>query len=377
MKKEKQKKMRRPAQHVNRSLKGAEPASLNNSQQIKQTAQQSSTSQQRPFKQQIPPVRRRPSPSSNPRLFDQSVQPIPSQFTKKQGMAQTILPISAPASPQEGYNDGQAQEKRRRKPQKAEKRLTRGEARRRRFRKKLLTFIILTLVIVAGITLSMTFLFKIEKFEIDGTSTYSAQDLETAFGVDIGENIFSFDLNDVEKKMSAALPYAETVTVRRRLPSTIVFKTTQADESYYTDNPDGGYAVLSAQLKILRLSAEPVQDLPFISGAQALLPKAGYMLESAQEGKLEEIKAALTAIAAEGLIPFSNLDVTNILEISFVYDKRAKVILGTSNELESKLALAGIILRENIGQYEKGVLDVSHKSADKDRQGIWRPGSLE
>lgn len=371
MKKEKQKQVRRPAQKASQGSKRVNPDMFGSPP----PSPQRQAPPQSPPVQQKPPVQRRP-PGTNPRLFDQSVQPIPRQTQAKQGMRQAVLPVSSPSFSDE-FNDGQAAGKRRRKPQKAEKRLTRGEARRRRFRKKLLTFIILALVIVAGITLSMTFLFKIEKFEIDGTSTYSQQDLETAFGIAAGENIFSFDIEKIESKMSAALPYAETVTVRRRLPSTIVFKTTEAKESYYTENPDGGYVVLSEQLKILRLAAEPPQDLPLISGAEALLPKAGNMLESAAEGKLEGIKTTLTAISSEGLVPFSTLDVTNILEISFVYDKRAKVILGTSNDLENKLALAGVILREKIGQYEKGTLDVSHKAVDKDRQGIWRPGNLE
>lgn len=310
---------------------------------------------------------------STPRVFDQAVQPIPRQEAKKQGMQQIVMPVatSQAVSP----NNGQDL-KRQRRPKKAEKRITRGEARRKRFRKNLLTFIILSLVVVAGITLSIMFLFKIEKFEIVGESTYSQQDLELAFGVPSGENIFSFNIKDVQTKMSASLPYAETVSVRRRLPNTVVFSITQAVESYYTENADGGYVVLSEQLKVLRLSPEPPQDLPFITGAEALLPKAGSMLVSSTEGKLASINNTIDAIVAEGLTPFNTLDVTNILEISFVYDKRAKVILGTSNDLEDKLALAGVILREKIGEFEKGTLDVSNKSADKDRQGIWLPGNI-
>lgn len=320
-----------------------------------------------------------------PQLFDQKVAPL---ATPKQGSGPTemIFPMSisteAPMSAEKKRQMAQASAPYRRRqpkratPQKQEKRITRGEARRRRFRRRLFWGILLTAVILVGIVLTVTLLFKIEKYTLEGDSPYAIDELTLAFGHEVGENIFLFNQTEEQKKVGQALPYIEEINIGRRLPSTVVFKVTPATETYYTACQDGGFAVLSKGLKVLRLSAEAPQGLPLLVGVDPVLPKAGYMLEMSEPEKQESLNNVLAAIEEIGLFPYTQLDITSAYEISFIYDGRIRVILGTANTLDDKLAVAANVINNHIGATEKGKLDVSHQSPDKNRQAVFDPGEI-
>lgn len=230
-------------------------------------------------------------------------------------------------------------------------------------------------MIAAGVILSITVLFKIENYAMEGDSPYPIEELILAFGHKSGENIFAFKISDAQENVGTALPYLEEITVRRRLPSTIVFKTKAAKETYYTPCVDGGYAVLSEQLKILRISADE-PDLKLIEGLSPLLPKAGSALSLTEPDKLSALRKVLTELTNSSFADFTRLDLTNNLEISFIYENRVRVLLGTANDLQDKIALSSVVLSNNIGKTERGILDVSRQSVDKPRQGVWDPGEF-
>ncbi|MEG1126828.1 MAG: hypothetical protein RSE10_09010, partial [Oscillospiraceae bacterium] len=82
----------------------------------------------------------------------------------------------------------------------------------------------------------------------------------------------------------------------------------------------------------------------------------------------------INGLAEAELSPISQIDITSELEISFLYDMRARVLIGTDNDLADKLALAKTILTKNIEKTERGTLDVSHQNENQALKGVWRAG---
>ncbi|MEG2660293.1 MAG: FtsQ-type POTRA domain-containing protein [Oscillospiraceae bacterium] len=327
----------------------------------KQNKPRSSMQAQPPLQQNYPQRQR-------PQLFDQMAPP-PARTKTQNSISEIMLPIDvqSPSAPQESTK----QKKKRKQAQ--SRRLTRGEARRRRTKRRIFAAMLIVLTVITGFTLSMTVLFKIEKFELVGDSPYDVEEIILAFAHSVGDNMFSFDTKKTQAEISKVLPYIESIEVRRRLPGTIVFKAVPAVETYYM-SMDGGYAVLSSNLKVLRVSPELPTGLIEVAGARPVAPIAGVMISLETEERLSALKNVLNGLAEAELSPISQIDITSELEISFLYDMRARVLIGTDNDLADKLALAKTILTKNIEKTERGTLDVSHQNENEALKGVWRAG---
>ncbi|MFR9161847.1 MAG: FtsQ-type POTRA domain-containing protein [Ruthenibacterium lactatiformans] len=70
-----------------------------------------------------------------------------------------------------------------------------------------------------------------------------------------GENLFGFNTAEAQQAIAAALPYLESVEIKRRLPDTVVITATPAVETYTVESA-AGWAVLSQSYKVLRVDAE-------------------------------------------------------------------------------------------------------------------------
>ena len=75
------------------------------------------------------------------------------------------------------------------------------------------------------------------------------------------------------------------------------------------------------------------------------------------------------------------IDLSEENEAYFVYQGRIKVLLGTFNNLEYKLSAAGLLLRNESGEYlsasDRGTLDVSHQMEGAVVRMPFSPGDFE
>lgn len=287
----------------------------------------------------------------------------------------------------------------------------------------LMTLLVL-LFIGIGVTLSVTVLFKVEQFQIENldkstpadTGIYTEDAILAGLGIPVGENMFQFSLREKERGILTGLPYLETVEIRRKLPSTLVIRVKPAVETWAAKS-DSGWLTLSSGLKIMKISEEKPEHLPALEGLSVYAPVVGYPLEligeippiqsedskenaeltpeqvaqrqkNAQrqaetEGK-KDLEALVNLIA--GLEQYglkeecSQIELSNSNEIYFVYQGRAKVLLGTFNQLDYKLKFASYLLKnadgKGIGTSEKGTLDVSHQLEDGSLRPTWSPGDI-
>jgi hypothetical protein len=137
-------------------------------------------------------------------------------------------------------------------------------------------------VVAMGAVLSVNLLFKIEKYDLQGESPYGLERLVAAFGHAPGDNMYGFSVAAAAGRITSELPYVESVTIRRRLPSTIVFRVSAAEEGYYLEWADG-YVVLSTRIKVLKTTGEAPEGLVRIDGLKDLAVVPGQPLALAGE----------------------------------------------------------------------------------------------
>ena len=248
-------------------------------------------------------------------------------------------------------------------------RVTRSEARRRRRRRALITAGLMALFIAAGFLLSVTVLFKIGGFRVEGECIYSQEELIEAFGYPAGENMFRFKIAEAEAQMAEKLPYLETVKVRRSLPSTVVFLVTPAQERY-TLNVGSKVLVLSESLKILKSVDTAPEGLCRLEGITAKSTIVGRTLTTEDATSDELIDTVLAAIRGSGLEQITAVDFSDPYEICLEYAGRITIRLGTTAQLDYKLAMVEKTLEDSyFTDTTTGTLDASDAGKTVFKQG--------
>lgn len=287
-------------------------------------------------------------------------------------------------APRQGQSARAPQGKR---PQKRAKKqpvpLTPGQLRRRRRRRAILAGVLAAILLVVGLGASAMVLFKISAITVEtpeGEVAYDSSQIIAAFGHEAGENLFGFNAREAQQNLASALPYLEKVEIRRRMPDTVLITVTPAVEASVVESASG-WAVLSQSYKVLRLEAEPPAGLVRVGGVQADAPSPGQPVKLAEEDKLPLLQTLLEKTAAQGLSPINEIDLSNTLELSFLYQGRIRIVLGTANDMDYKLKWAWRMVTpgetsDSLGEEARGTLDVSARGEDGLGRARWRAGIL-
>ena len=88
---------------------------------------------------------------------------------------------------------------------------------------------------------------------------YSVGDVIDILKLNAGDNLLDIDLNHLKQSIEETLPYLENVTVKYRLPNTIVVRADIAQPTY-TVQTEAGWVLLSAHQKVLELVDQQPTD---------------------------------------------------------------------------------------------------------------------
>ena len=288
---------------------------------------------------------------------------------------------------------------------KKKRKLTRKVLRRRRIIRRLTALAMLLCVIAAGIYLTVTMLFKVSAIQVrtaDGVVSeaggYSSEQIVQALGVNLEENIFSFDPASKAAALEKVFPMLENIRVERDYPGTVVIQVTEAQPAY-TMQTSGGWLTLSASLKILSSDAAQPAGLPTLYGGEPVSQNPGTQLsfeqpapassaasdsasdtaEEAGDKRLDSLNTLLAALDALGMRgDVTRIEFADPEEMSFLYQDRISVLLGTLNELDCKLKLAQHFLLNAGGSgcaaTDTGTLDFTHISMSSTRKFTFAQG---
>lgn len=180
--------------------------------------------------------------------------------------------------------------------------MARRHGRGRRGRRFGVLYKLLTLVVVcAAAVLALTLFFKVESVEVTGNSRYSAQEIQDACGVSLGDNLYLLSKPDMVQRLHQQLPYIDEVRITRRLPNTLCVQVTEFSTVYAVEQ-EGTVWLLTSGGKIVETAAER-GDTPLIDGCELLAPSLGGDVSFALElqNRRESLFALLTALESAEL----------------------------------------------------------------------------
>lgn len=287
-----------------------------------------------------------------------------------------------------------------------QRRVTRAEQLRIRRRKAIIGVLCVLAVLVVGIVLSINLLFKVTDFRVENadrttpanTGIYTEQQLIDATGIQVGDNLYGFSTKEKSDQLLAQMPYLDVAVVTRQAPGTVIIRVQPAVERFKMEY-SGSWLVLSEQLKVLRVEpAEPdnlVQldallpegaattpgsfltlDAPSEPTALATAMPSGTATpenadeaDTPQETPNEVLNELLGELDQYGLLDGTTvLTMQNMTELSFLYQGRVSVQLGTANNLDYKIRFAAYIILDTGGDglasSDRGTLDVSDQQTD-------------
>ena len=295
-----------------------------------------------------------------------------------------------------------------RREQRKKRKVTRATLRRRRMLRRLTAFAMLLCVIGAGIYLTMTMLFRINSIQVqtpDGKQVteiagYTADSILQRMGVQLEENIFSFEPGEKAAVLEQNFPLLGSIKVIRDYPNTVVVQVTEAVPAYAVQN-GSKWLVISDKWKILSEESTqpeglctlyggklqdttPGQGFWFVEDADAASASGSEAAESesavsTETARMEALRTLVGKLEEYGLSQdVTRLEVADTEQLAFLYQDRISVLLGTLNDLDYKLDRARYVLTnadgKGCGPTDTGRLDFSHTSASSTRKIYFAQG---
>ncbi|MBQ4572736.1 MAG: FtsQ-type POTRA domain-containing protein [Clostridia bacterium] len=244
--------------------------------------------------------------------------------------------------------------------------------RNKRNRRKKIIFrsIIGVVFLVVGVIVGLSLFFNINKIVVSGDAVYSHETVIKASGVAEGDNLIFLSKSKLNEKISSELTYIGSVTVKRRLPSTLelVVKKTEAKLGIAMN---GYFTLLDENGKVLEKDLETVgENIILLNLGEIESAELGETVVTKEEKTFTKLHDVLSECERIGLHDISLMDISDIYNIKIVYQGRITLELGEtdSENLSSKLALgkAAIEKQDEENNLYRGTINLT-----VDGKGYW------
>ena len=243
----------------------------------------------------------------------------------------------------------------------------RSKNRRKEVRRRLFYVIIaLVLIVIVGLVCVITF-FGLKSIEVRGNSRYSSEEILEASGLDTTKNLFSIDFDEVEAAIRRACPYVSHISFERVLPSTLVI-TVNEDVPGYCTEIHGDWFLLSEDLRVISRH-DMVEEIEILSLplVYLYLPEvdravAGEHITFSKTANYAYLLDFLNDLKDEALYPeIDCVDASDRYHMAlYAEDGRYLIDVGTSDNLDTKLAFVGKVIEEAFNEFTIASINVEH-----------------
>lgn len=177
------------------------------------------------------------------------------------------------------------------------------------------------ILIIAAVIAGCIVFFKVQTIEVTGNHRYTAEEIIAVSGIQLEDNLYTMNKFDIRSQVLRELPYIQDMTIRRRLPDTIVI--TVEESPAVAAVSDGEQWWLINDVGKLLEPAETPGGVMEVRGLVPLVPNVGGRLAVDEEQKLQ-YQALLDIIAqleAHGLLARINwMDLTSNTMVTMEMD---------------------------------------------------------
>jgi len=222
----------------------------------------------------------------------------------------------------------------------------------------------ITLVVLATLSFFVvvfTVFLKVEDIEINGCTVYGYDEIVTALPVAQGDSLYGFDGNNVEECLLRQFPYLKTVSVTRKLPSTVIIEVTE-EKPMFRMKSGNNYYLLSEDFRVLCRTDSMPDGIKLVELNTGYVKRCvtGETLSFAETkliDSLDELWKTMCYYGLEDKIAY--IDASNRFDIYFGFDDRLRVYIGDTNDCDTKIRFFMGIM-EHIYDDQSGRLDISN-----------------
>jgi hypothetical protein len=203
---------------------------------------------------------------------------------------------------------------------------------------------------------------NVEALTVNGTETYTSEQILEYVPIEIGQNIFFFDAEEIEETLKRELPYVVDVDIERDLPTGVNINVVE-EKPFYAAELAGGTYLLSAELKVLEkqtdVSAEQtgITELSLNNVRRCIVGQKLEFIDERTEVALAELYGSFKSQYVEDKI--KSVDVRSRFDIYINYDGRFEVYLGNTENIEIKISFLLKIIDE-LKPTDKGKINLSN-----------------
>ncbi len=256
-----------------------------------------------------------------------------------------------------------------RRREEAKKQTARRRKQKRRRRAAKVWVGVLLVLLITAVILCLTVFFPIEEIRITGQSQYSQEQILSASGLEVSQNLFVFLPGNVTKQIEKELPYIEKAKIKRVLPGTVHIEVSPAAETFSYSNDGTEYYITCANGKVLRQSNQPAENTAIIKGVAVGGALPGDAL-TFTDASTKTLMQDLAKWIGNHDLSVTEIDLSSIVNITVVVEGRIRVNLGTQTDLIYKIAHMVESIK-NVKPNAHGTLDLSSWSREKP-QGFFR-----
>ncbi len=247
---------------------------------------------------------------------------------------------------------------------------------RRRGKKILVLLLVIAVLTLVTYTLSVTVFFNVKSVEIAGSSRYDQQRIIDLSGISAGDNLILLDKSSVSNGICHALPYIGSAKVECKFPDKVRITVTECtpDIAYELDN---GYLIASG-LKLLE-HTDTLPDGLVTVKANLGSYTIGFNVDL-PDGANDVLTVLRNSAESAGITDITNIDVSNVSDLSLVCGGKIRLRIGTTESLEKKMNNAVSIIetqRSKYGDAVEGTVDLRYLSDDSNRSYFTRESISE
>ncbi len=239
----------------------------------------------------------------------------------------------------------------------AQRRQEKKRNRRTAFYVCLFTFISLTFIVIA-----VAVFLKVKTVDITGNERYSDKEISKLVPIEVGDNMFSFDSDEIESAILEKYPYIKEVNVKRDFPTNVVVEIIES-KPYYSVDLAGDTYLLSPELKILdkknkgEVTEEVCTQLSLNNVRRCLVGEELQFVDERTFDAIVDLHEIFKTQYIDSKI--KSIDVRSRFDIYLNYDNRFKVYLGDMENADVKIRFLVRILDEQ-EEGATGTIDISN-----------------
>lgn len=216
----------------------------------------------------------------------------------------------------------------------------RGAHRYRRGRFQALTRLLCLALMLGAVAAALTIFFKAETILVEGNLRYTQEEILAASGIETGDNLFLLNKVAAVQSICDALPYIESASIRRGLPSTLRISVTECRAAAAVSDGAGGFWFVSIKGKLLEQSGVRPEGLPLVTGetVQAGVPGGALRFADGGETRLEALLTLLDAAQQQGVLSgLGGVELSDDTRLRFTYLNRFTVELPWDSDYGRRL----------------------------------------